>query len=319
MSTDTSKLLEQCRKRLREYNSMVEEGYLRHKRICLDLEQERLELVAQIEQQLQNWTTTENEQIIKGVEKKGGHVEVEKDKSVLKTEKDIARKVKVEKKKIKCSDAGKVTSHRSDVQNTVQNSDEKSNLETLSSKKKDSEIPVKGKKLKDTENSESRENLPSKNSGKKNSRDKLDGNGPDGGKTKMVGEGKDEEKTEQTGEEIPLDSDSTKKKNNLSTCEVESIPGPIPNRTLFVSHLPSSDVGLAENLKKDFSSVGEVVDVRLIYDRYHGGFKRCACLEYATLSSAEKAIESFHDRMWRGMTLNVNYVTTPSRGKNNKK
>lgn len=80
-------------------------------------------------------------------------------------------------------------------------------------------------------------------------------------------------------------------------------------KKLYVGNLPFSTS--EEEIKSMFAPYGEIVDVKLITDRYSGRSKGFAFVEFATEDQARAAVEALHDTDMGGRKMAVNIAKPP--------
>ena len=83
---------------------------------------------------------------------------------------------------------------------------------------------------------------------------------------------------------------------------------------LFVGNLPYSLS--EEELREIFAPYGEIVDLKLITDKYSGRSRGIAFVEYAEAAAAEAAIAELHDKEVSGRLMMVN-VAQPKTERSN--
>ncbi|KAF8472534.1 hypothetical protein BDZ91DRAFT_790410 [Kalaharituber pfeilii] len=81
-----------------------------------------------------------------------------------------------------------------------------------------------------------------------------------------------------------------------------------PTETLYVGNMPFDIT--EEDLKDYFSSIGEVLGVKIIYDA-KGLSKGFGYVQFADLSTAAKACENLNNTVLAGRRLNVQYLAKP--------
>ena len=67
----------------------------------------------------------------------------------------------------------------------------------------------------------------------------------------------------------------------------------------------------SEQLRALFAEFGEILDVRVISDKYSGRSKGFGFVEFATAEDADKAIKAMNDKDIEGRKLVVNVARPP--------
>ena len=80
-------------------------------------------------------------------------------------------------------------------------------------------------------------------------------------------------------------------------------------KKLFIGSLPFS--ATEEQLRDLFSPHGDIIDLKIIIDRYTGQSKGIAFIEYSTAEQAEAAISAVHESEMDGRKLVVNVARPP--------
>ena len=80
-------------------------------------------------------------------------------------------------------------------------------------------------------------------------------------------------------------------------------------KKLFVGSLPFS--ASEDQLRGVFSPFGQIVELKLIIDRFTGQSKGIAFIEFATEDEAKNAMKSLHESQMDGRSIVVNIAKPP--------
>ncbi|CAD6194881.1 unnamed protein product [Caenorhabditis auriculariae] len=75
---------------------------------------------------------------------------------------------------------------------------------------------------------------------------------------------------------------------------------------VYVGNLPYD--ATEQDIGSYFSSIGEVQNVRIVYDRETGRPRGFCFVEYADESGAQRAVEELNGQAFNGRNLRVNYA-----------